>query len=212
MRLAPSILSFDLTNLKEEVGLLDQLEPDCIHLDVMDGQFVPPITFGAAYVKSLRPSSKSNFEVHLMTNSPERQFEEFADAGCNRIIFHAEATMHAARLAQQLRAMGVQAGMAINPGTSVDAALALAGELDSVLVMTVNPGWGGQSFLEFTLDKVRRLREANPTLTIEVDGGIDPATIGKAKNAGANLFVVGSFLAKAENLTQAAARLRMAAE
>jgi ribulose-phosphate 3-epimerase len=211
MRLAPSILSFDLTNLKAEIASIDALNPDVIHLDVMDGQFVPPISFGASFVKSLRPSSTSKFEVHLMTNTPERQFQDFVDAGCSRVIFHAEATAHAHRLAQQLRGMGAEASMAINPGTPVECAIAMAGELDAVLIMTVNPGWGGQTFLEFTLDKIRRLRAAWPNLTIEVDGGIDPETIGRARDAGANLFVVGSYLANAKDLGVASERLREAA-
>jgi ribulose-phosphate 3-epimerase len=207
MRLAPSILSFGLSGLDSKISQLDDLNPDVIHLDVMDGRFVPPITFGGAYVKSLRKASLSRFEAHLMVEGPEAQFEEFAEAGCSRIIFHSEATSHAHRLAQQLRKMGVEAGLAINPGTPVEHALALASELDSVLVMTVNPGWGGQTFLEFTLEKVRRLREAFPDLIIEVDGGVDPHTIRKAADAGANLFVVGSYLANSPDIPAAAKQL-----
>jgi ribulose-phosphate 3-epimerase len=208
MRLAPSILSFNLSDLKGVLPQLDGLDPDVIHLDVMDGQFVPPISFGSSYVNSIREVSTSRFEAHLMTQTPERHFEAFAEAGCSRILFHAEATAHASRLAQQLRNMKVEAGLAINPATPVEVALALASELDSVLVMTVNPGWGGQRFLDFCLDKVRRIREEFPQLTIEVDGGIDPETIGKAHGAGADLFVVGSYLAKANDLTEAVLKLK----
>ena len=145
-----------------------------------------------------------------MTLTPERQFEAFAAAGCGRITFHAEAAVHAHRHAQALRSMGLEAGLAINPGTPVEAALALVDEVDLVLVMTVNPGYGGQAFLPFTLEKVRRLRAARPDLTIQVDGGIAPETIREARDAGADLFVVGSYLAKAPDLKAGVAKLEAA--
>lgn len=199
--LAPSILSFDLTALREPVVILAGNGARIIHFDVMDGQFVPPITFGDAYVKSLRPIIDSFFEAHLMVETPERQFEAFAAAGCSRIIFHAEATAHAYRLVQTLRSLGVEAGVAINPGTPVEAVEPLLEIVQLVLVMTVNPGWGAQKFLPTMLDKVRRIRGLRPELDIEVDGGIDPVTLPLAKAAGANVFVVGSHLARAESLT-----------
>lgn len=205
--LAPSILSFDLTNLRESVQTFVAAGGEVVHLDVMDGQFVPPITFGDAYVKSLRSATDAFFEAHLMTLTPERHFEAFVEAGCQRIIFHAEATPHAYRLAQSLRSMNVEAGLALNPGTPVEAAMDMLDVLDLVLVMTVNPGWGGQTFLPSTLEKARRLRAAKPDLHIEVDGGIDPHTLPIARSAGANVFVVGSFLAKAPDLTEAVKQL-----
>lgn len=207
MRLAPSVLSFDLTRMGESLPKLAALEPDVIHFDVMDGQFVPPITFGDAFVKACRPLVSTRFEVHLMTLTPERQFEAFAKAGCSRIIFHAEATVHAHRLVQSLHDLGVEAGVAINPGSPVELLEPIASDLDLALVMTVNPGWGGQKFIRETLAKVSRLRAAYPNLTIEVDGGVDPSTIGTAAAAGANLFVVGSFLANAKELSAAHAEL-----
>ena len=210
MRLAPSILSFDLPNLVEALPRLANLGADAIHLDVMDGQFVPPITFGDAYIKSLRPLVATLFEAHLMTLTPERQFESFAEAGVNRIIFHAEATAHSHRLIQALQGMNLQAGIAINPGTPVEDVFPVLDNLDMVLVMTVNPGWGGQTFLPETLEKVRQIRKRRPDVTIEVDGGIDPKTIRAAKDAGADLFVVGSYLAKAQDLQAASNRLREA--
>jgi ribulose-phosphate 3-epimerase len=210
MRLAPSILSFDLTDLASSVGQLAALEPDAIHLDVMDGSFVPPITFGDAYVKALRAHVRTPFEAHLMVSDPERQFEPFIKAGCSRLIFHAEATPHAHRLVHELKQLGAAAGVAINPGTPVEALLPLIHDIDLALVMTVDPGWGGQSFLRGTLPKVERLRALRPDLTIEVDGGIDPATIGEAAAAGADLFVVGSYLAKAKDIRAAAAQLEAA--
>lgn len=210
MRLAPSILSFDLSALRESVPALERAGAAVLHLDVMDGQFVPPITFGDALVGALRPHTALPFEAHLMVETPERQFEAFAKAGCQRITFHAEATVHAHRQAQALRSMGVEAGVAINPATPVEALLPIVGEIDLALVMTVNPGYGGQEFLPFTLEKVRRLRAARPDLTIQVDGGIAPETIRRARDAGADLFVVGSYLAKADDLTAAVARLEAA--
>ena len=207
MRLAPSILSFDLSGLRDSVPALEAAGAAVLHLDVMDGQFVPPITFGDALVRSLRPLAKLPFEAHLMTLTPERQFEAFAEAGCQRIVFHAEAAVHAHRHAQALRAMGLEAGLAINPSTPAEAALAMIDEVDLVLVMTVNPGYGGQAFLPFTLDKVRRLRAARADLTIEVDGGVAPETIRSAREAGADLFVVGSYLAKADDLGAAVGKL-----
>lgn len=210
MRLAPSILSFDLAALRDSVPRLEATGAAVLHLDVMDGHFVPPITFGDALVGALRPLAKMPFEAHLMTLTPERQFEAFARAGCGRITFHAEATPHAHRHAQVLRSMGLEAGVAINPATPVEALLPIVHEIDLALVMTVNPGYGGQAFLPFTLEKVRRLRAARPDLTIQVDGGVAPETIRAARDAGADLFVVGSYLAKADDLAAAVGRLEAA--
>lgn len=198
--LAPSILSFDLTNIRGSVERMSAAGAQIIHLDVMDGQFVPPITFGSDYVAKLRIASNAVFEAHLMTNTPERHFEDFAKAGCERIIFHAEATLHSHRLAQSLRAMGISPGVAINPGTSVEAILPILDLVDLVLVMTVNPGWGGQEFIGSALSKATALRTLRPDLLIEVDGGINPHTLKLAKDAGANVFVVGNHLAKALDL------------
>jgi ribulose-phosphate 3-epimerase len=200
--LAPSILSFDLTNIRSAVETMTRAGAQIIHLDVMDGQFVPPITFGADYVSKLRSASSATFEAHLMTETPERHFEDFQRAGCERILFHIEATQHSHRLAQSLRAMGVSPGVAINPGTPAEAILPILDLVDLVLVMTVNPGWGGQQFIESALDKVSFLRKKRPDLLIEVDGGINPTTLETAKAAGANVFVVGNHLAKASDLEQ----------
>lgn len=210
MRLAPSILSFDLTALKEAVPALERVGAAVLHLDVMDGQFVPPITFGDAVVAPLRPLVEMPFEAHLMTLTPERHFEAFAAAGCQRIIFHTEATVHSHRHIQALKSMGLEAGLAINPATPVEAILPVIGEIDLALVMTVNPGYGGQNFLPFVLEKARILRRERPDLTIQVDGGITPETIHIAKDAGADLFVVGSYLAKADDLDAAVAKLEAA--
>jgi ribulose-phosphate 3-epimerase len=174
----------------------------------MDGTFVPPISFGDGYVKDLRSASSALFEAHLMVDSPEKQFEAFAKAGCGRIIYHVEGTHHAHRLAQILREMDVSPGIALNPGTPYEAALPLLEIVDLVLVMTVNPGWGGQVLLPSTLEKVRQIRAAAPAeMHIEVDGGITPDTLPTAKAAGATVFVVGSYLAKAADLRAETARM-----
>lgn len=211
--LAPSILSFDLTDLRKSVQTFVGAGAGIVHLDVMDGQFVPPITFGDAYVRSLRSAAPAAlFEAHLMTLTPERHFDAFIDAGCERVIFHAEVAPHAHRLVQQLKQAGTQAGIAINPGTPVEAVLPVLGDVDLVLVMTVNPGWGGQAFIPSTLDKVRRIRAERPDVLIEVDGGIDPKTLPIVRDAGANVFVVGSYLARAQDLAGAVRELKALTE
>jgi ribulose-phosphate 3-epimerase len=208
--IAPSILSFDLGGLRDKLPELERAGASRIHFDVMDGQFVPPITFGSDFVKSLRSTCSTPFECHLMVETPERQFNAFAEAGCSTIVFHSEATRHAHRLIQSARDCGMRAGLAINPGTPVEFLLALADELDEALVMTVNPGWGAQHMVKSCLSKVERLRNAAPDLEIEVDGGIDPTTLPLARNAGANLFVVGSFIARAKSISCAMEELRAA--
>ena len=199
--LAPSILSFPVGRLTTAVPEMISSGCEVIHLDIMDGQFVPPISFGDSLSRDVASLGGAIFEAHLMTLTPERHFEAFVAAGCQRVIFHAEATVHSHRLLQTLKSMGIEAGIAINPGTAVETILPVLGLADLVLVMTVNPGWGGQKFLGETLDKVRTLRALRSDLIIEVDGGIDPVTLPIARAAGANLFVVGSHFAKAVDLS-----------
>jgi len=173
---------------------------EVIHFDVMDGQFVPPITFGHQLIQGLRDLGGTFFEAHLMTVTPERHFQAFAEAGCQRITFHAEATAHTHRLVQTLHSMGVQAGVALNPGTPAEMVEGVADIADLILVMTVNPGWGGQEFIGSTLEKIRRIRAWAPSADIEVDGGIDPETLPTCREAGANVFVVGHYLTKQADL------------
>ena len=206
--LAPSVLSFPFGELAAPVSKVMAAGADWIHFDIMDGQFVPHITFGDGMIQSLRGLGSTPFEAHLMTLTPERHFESFAKAGCKRIIFHAEATHHAHRLAQALHSEGIEAGIAINPGTPASVVEPLLGLVDLVLIMTVNPGWGGQSFIETCLDKVRRIRSLDAGVDIELDGGIDPLTLPLARKAGANIFVVGSWLARQAPLEDGMKELR----
>ena len=199
--LAPSILSFSIHDLRVAVPQMVEAGADIIHLDIMDGQFVPPISFGDSLVKDLRNLTEAPFEAHLMTLTPEAHFDRFQAVGCQRIIFHVEATVHAHRLAQELRSRGLSPGIAINPGTPAQALESVLDSVDLVLVMTVNPGWGGQKYLASTERKITQLRQWRPDLLIEVDGGIDDQTLPQARQAGANVFVVGSHLVRATNLS-----------
>ena len=196
-KIAPSILSADYTNFESELKKLEATGAEYAHIDIMDGHFVPNISFGAGVVASMRPHSRLVFDCHLMVSNPEHHIEDFARAGADIISIHAEATPHIHGALQKIRAAGVKASVVINPGTPVEAVKNVLNLVDQVLVMTVNPGFGGQAFLPETMDKVRELvvlREVNQLdFDIEVDGGIDDETIRIAKEAGANVFVAGSY-------------------
>ena len=201
-KIAPSILSADYANFELELKKLEATGAEYAHIDIMDGHFVPNISFGAGVVASMRPHSKLVFDCHLMVSNPEHHIEEFARAGADIISIHAEATSHIHGALQKIRAAGVKASVVINPGTPVEAVKNVLNLVDQVLVMTVNPGFGGQAFLPETMDKVRELvvlREVNQLdFDIEVDGGIDDETIRVAKEAGANVFVAGSYVFKGD--------------
>ncbi|HJF19183.1 MAG TPA: ribulose-phosphate 3-epimerase [Enterococcus columbae] len=202
MKIAPSILSADFANLQRDVQYVEQHGADYIHIDVMDGQFVPNITFGPNVVKALRPVTKLPLDVHLMIVDPERYIDAFADAGADIIGIHVEATSHVHRALQMIKNKDVKAEIVLNPGTSVEAIKPVLSMVDQVLVMTVNPGFGGQSFIDSTLDKIKELAqlklEHGYDYDIQVDGGIVPQTAKLCKEAGANIFVAGSYIYDAD--------------
>lgn len=203
IKLAPSILTADFGALAGQIRAADEGGADMIHLDVMDGHFVPPITFGPIVVEMVRKVTKLPLDIHLMIEQPERQFEAFAEAGGDIINFHIEATAHADRLLRTIQAMNKRAGICINPATPLSAIENVLDVTDQVMVMMINPGWGGQKMLPSMLDKVRDLRSMldvrglNPD--IEVDGGVKANNAASCAQAGANVLVCGSSVYNSES-------------
>jgi ribulose-phosphate 3-epimerase len=194
--LSPSLLSADFGRLADELAALEEGGLEWVHWDIMDGVFEPNITFGPPVIKALRNRSKLFFDCHLMVIKPERYINDFLDAGANLICVHAEATSHLERTVSQIREAGVKAAVALNPATSLSSIEYLLPELDMVLIMSVNPGFGGQVFIPFSLEKIRRLRkmidEQGAKTLIQVDGGITPENIAPIVDAGAEVIVSGS--------------------
>ena len=195
-KLAPSILAADFTRLGEQVRAVDEAGAQYIHLDVMDGAFVPSISFGMPVIKSLREITDKVFDVHMMVEEPGRYVEDMCRCGADLITVHAEACTHLDRVVNQIKEGGMRAGVAVNPATPLSGLDPLLGGLDMVLIMTVNPGFGGQKFIPYTMEKIRSLRriltERGLAADIQVDGGISSANVREVLEAGANVFVAGS--------------------
>jgi ribulose-phosphate 3-epimerase len=216
IRIAPSILSADFGRLAEEVRAVEAAGADWIHVDVMDGRFVPNITIGPLVVAAVRKVTRLPIDCHLMIVEPERYVEAFARAGADLVCVHAEVSPHLHRTLQAIRAAGARTGVALNPSTSLEAVEYVLSDCDMILVMSVNPGFGGQQYIPTCTEKVRRLRamaEARrQPLEIQVDGGIKTDTIGPVAAAGANVFVAGTAVYGASDYRQAIGDLRAAAE
>lgn len=216
IKIAPSILAADFSKLGEEVREVEAAGADWIHIDVMDGHFVPNISFGAVVMDAIRPLTKLPFDVHLMIENADRYIEDFAKAGADYITVHVEASPHLHRTIQLIRSFGVKPGVVLNPHTPVEAILPILEDIDLVLFMTVNPGFGGQKFIESVVPKVEQLsriiRDKGLSIDIEIDGGINEETIIPCAKAGANVFVAGSAIYSKPDRAAALQKIKKAGE
>jgi len=214
VRIAPSVLAADIGRLAEQVAAAEAGGAEWIHVDVMDGHFVPNLSFGAPMIRALRKMTELPLDVHLMVEHPEQYLDDYAAAGANGFTFHPEATTHVQRHLARARDLGMRAGLALNPSTSPSVLLEVAADLDLVLVMTVNPGFGGQSYLPGATAKITRvraaMRDAGINASLEVDGGITTATIAAAHGAGADTFVVGTAVFGEPDIAEAVRGLKRA--
>lgn len=206
IKLAPSILSADFARLLEDVKKVEEAGCEYLHIDVMDGHFVPNITLGPSLVKSLRKDVNMVFDAHLMIENPDQYIKDFVDAGCDLIVVHQEACIHLHRTIQNIKSHGIKAGVALNPATPIETIKHVLSDVDMVLIMTVNPGFGGQSFIEGMIPKIKELKgiidDQNLNVDIQVDGGIKPENVNKVVEAGANVIVAGSAIFNSNNIRE----------